>query len=461
MQLFDQTNFNTNVGLIGVIVCALLVPSLAKSQSEGILPVPEFYGIYAATNGHLVKLDGKEVRSDRTASVRMGQRQAVSGILNGAPVATSQSASVPVFSADVKIIVYSQSGGITSPLQVAEPLRVEPLVFIRNVFVDTGFPSNVRRTGPENGWEYGNAPELLGLATGDHPEALELLKKPFPGHNDMIIAGFAEKLAPGVYRFTLEPGSGLPGLNDAHYFTFAVEPVADAESAAKCADASVSYAMAVSNVKWRPCGPSARPRPADGTTAAAHPASCDDYQACMKAGNSALASSNWQDALDAYLAAVPKQPLLGEPWVNMGRAYLALGSNDQLTAAWDQVLRLRQDLGIFACHEKVLQPCELGVLYLGAKEISFMVLASRQKIFAGTPTEVSVKKQTNRASQGHVSLTLESNGKTYQLDFVPDGGQCEFGNFLSCQGNGPSQQTVVGNYVSATIPKLASGQFTK
>jgi tetratricopeptide (TPR) repeat protein len=446
-----------NVRIIEVALYCFCISYKAFSQSGPALPVPEFFGIYAVTDGRLVKLDGKEVRTERTAQVRMGQRQSVGGVLNGAPVASSQIVNVPVFSPDVKVIVFIQSGGMISPLQVAEPLRVEPLAFVRNLSVDTGPPNNARRNGPENGWEYGNAPELLGLATGDHPESLELLKKPFPGQNDMVVAGFADKLQPGVYRFTLQSGSGLPGLNDASYFTFAVEPIAQAE-ASKCVDASVTYAMMVSNVKYRPCGAGVRPPSSGepGTPAAA--AGCANFQTCMSAGHSAMRSSSWQEALGAYQAAAPKMPQSGVPWLYIGKAYLGLGRNDDFHAAWDKALQLAHSLSIDACHERALQPCERGILLLSPTEVSFTVLAGRQKIFAAAPTEVAVQRQTTHAAQGHVSLTLEVNRKKYQLDFLPAGIQCETNVFVSCQADGQAQQAAIGNYVSLTLPKLSSSQ---
>jgi tetratricopeptide (TPR) repeat protein len=243
---------------IGAVLCWVLSPQVLRGQPQANIPVPEYFGIYAVSDDRLIKLDGKEVRVDKNLPVRMGQRQAVSSILNGAPVASSQVSNLPLFSPDLKIIVYLQGSGTISPLQVAGSLKIEPLVFVRNVSVDTGFPNNVRRSGPENGWEYGNAPELLGLASGGHPEALELLKKPFPGRKDMIVAGFAEQLAAGVYRFTLRPGDPL--LGGGTYFTFAVEPLAEAESS-KCVDASITYAMMVSNAEYLPCHP---PGPANG-----------------------------------------------------------------------------------------------------------------------------------------------------------------------------------------------------
>lgn len=134
-------------------------PQSVRCQ-PGALPVPEYFGIYAASNGHLIKLDVRDIRAEKMVSIKMGQRQAVGNILNGGPVASSQMATVPSLSADLKIIVYSESGAMASPLQIAKSLSIVPLVFVRNLNVDTGFPNNVRRSGAENGWEYGSAPEL-------------------------------------------------------------------------------------------------------------------------------------------------------------------------------------------------------------------------------------------------------------------------------------------------------------
>jgi len=250
MKLFEAFARKRNAVLTGTFLLYVVAPHTACSQPDSGIPAPEYFGIYASSNGHLIKVDGREIRADKNVVIRLGQRQSVGGIINGAPVAASQPVTVPVFAPDMKIVVYAETGGLMSPLQAAEPLRIVPLVFVRNVSVDTGMPNNIRRSGPENGWEFGTTPDMLGIATGDHPEALELLKKPFPQHPGIIIAGFADKLPPGVYRFILQPGSGIPIMNDSSFFTFAVEPLAEAESA-KCVDVAVAYAMMIANTKYR------------------------------------------------------------------------------------------------------------------------------------------------------------------------------------------------------------------
>jgi hypothetical protein len=464
MKFFDNPTLRRNAGIIGGILYCLLAPHAVRCQSEPGLPVPEFYGIYAVTNGRLVKLDGKEVRADRTVSVKIGRRQSVGGVLNGAPVASSQAVNVPVFSPDLKIIVYSQSGGMLSPLQVAEPLRIEPLVFVRNVSVDTGFPNNVRRSGPENGWEYGNAPELLGLATGDHPETLELLKKPFAGQKDMILAGLAEKLPAGVYRFTLQPGDALMG--GGTYFTFAVEPVAQAESS-KCVDVSVTYAMMVSNVKYRPCSSQTRSGTSAGSgseTTAAGPsaggtagvAECSDYSSCLTAAMTAYKAKDWRSATDAFEAAAKQRPTSGEPWVWLGRVYLRDDRPQDLSKAWDRAPSLGATIMIGACHERTLQPCERGDLSLSAKSISFLANGTRP-VFAAPPSEITPGRVLNNSAAAHIAYSLQVAGKKYSIDSIPLGVTCTFNLMVQCPQAGIAEQLTLANYVFQTLPKLASG----
>jgi hypothetical protein len=439
-----------HAAIIGIFLCCTFAPQPGRCQSDAGLPVPEFYGIYAVSNGRLIKLDGKEIHTEKSVSVRMGQRQPVSGILNGAPVASSATASVPVFSADLKVIVYVQSGGMVSPLLIAEPLRIEPLVFVRNLSVDTGFPNNVRRTGPENGWEYGNAPELLGLATGDHPEGLELLKKPFPGQKDMIIAGFAEKLSPGVYRFTLEPGDDLLGLGGGKYFTFAVEPIPDAEST-KCVDATVTYAMMVSNVKYRACPGVAARAARDESTATS---GCTTYDDCMQTGYATFKKSEWGASLAAFRKAA-EQNHDGLPWFWIGDIDL-LVSVDEVPGAWDKALSSGASLPIPVCRGSLLKGCEQGTLTLSPKTISLQF--GRKEEFTVATTDVISVKPTEHKLESFASVDIQVNGKKYSLDPIPLGVPCNWGPHATCGEDGMAQQKAVADYLAKTISRLASAR---
>jgi hypothetical protein len=448
---------------MGAVLCYGVVPHAARCQSK--LPVPEFYGIYAVTDGHLIKLGGKEIRTDKNVPVPIGQRQSVANILNGASVASSQTVALPVFSPDVKIIVYSETGGMMTPLQVAEPLRIEPLVFVRKVSVDTGFPNNVRRSGAENGWEYGTAPELLGLATGDHPEALELLKKPFPGQKDMVIAGFAGMLAAGVYRFTLEPGGDIPGMGGGNFFTFAVEPMPEAASA-KCVDASVTYAMMVSNVKYRPCGsrvpseassgaPGEAPTPGSGAPKARPVAECSDYANCMSQGSAAYGASAWDSATGFFEIAAKKRPESAETWDWLAKLALRSGQPGHAFMYWDNLLKVGGAVAISACHERGIKRCEPGTISVSAKEVSFTT-ADGQKVLGVPPSQVTPKVLED-LDIAHVSFNLQVQKKNNRYAFVPAGIACEMAISVFCPPDGTAQQRSVSAYVSRTISRLAAG----
>jgi len=252
-----------------LILCLLGVPQLVFCQSKDNIPIPEYFGIYAVVEGHLIKLDAQQVRADKNLTVRLGQRNGVGNILQGQPVASSTNAQVPEFASDLKIVVFSQTGGMQSPLDTAKSLHLERLVFVRNLTVGTGFPNNVRRTGAENGWESGDAPELLGLASGDRAKVLEFLIKPLQGHQDMVVAVLPEKLSPGLYRIRVgeaNPFSGGGGL------VFAVSPVSDGVTA-NCVDATVTYSFNISNSKYTPCGGRAQTAGTTGSQDTVDPAS--------------------------------------------------------------------------------------------------------------------------------------------------------------------------------------------
>lgn len=454
MSSFHRPNWRREFILLGAVLWFATMTPTASCQPESRLPVPEFYGIYAASNGHLIKLDGNGVRTERTASVRIGKRSTVSQVLNGEAVASSQTYAVPVFAPDMKIIVYSESSGMMTPLEVAEPLRIEPLVFVRNVSVDTGFPKNIRRSGPENGWEYGTAPEMLGLVNGDHPEPLELLKKPFPGHKDMVIAGVAGRLAPGVYRFTLQPGSDVPGIGGGNFFTFAVEPIVEAESA-KCVDSTVTYAMMISNVKYGPCG-SARPLDPEPNLPEPKPIAleCSDYDACMSQGKAASARREWANAVAFCERATKQRPESLEAWECLAKANEKSPQPRTMLTYWDNILHLGGTVTIPVCHEKGMKRCEEGTVSLSPKEVSFTTSAG-QRVLSAAPSEVTAKLLDHSADFGHVSFNLQIQKKNNNFDVVPVGLACEMDTFVKCPPDGTAQQLTVSTYIFRTVARFA------
>jgi hypothetical protein len=234
----------------GPSLLLMCVCATALAQPAQGVPLPEYLGIYAVVDGALIQLDSQQVSASNYVTVLIGHRSGVGNILQGQAVASSTQVRIPRFSPSLKIIVYSQKSGFESPLDTARSLHLECLVFVRYVNVDTGWPNNARRSGPENGWETGDAPELLGMASGDHAKQLEFRIRPAPGHQDMVIAELAEPLRPGVYSLRVgerNPWSGNSGL------LFAVDPIAEGISR-QCMDATVKYSMNLSKNTYTPCG---------------------------------------------------------------------------------------------------------------------------------------------------------------------------------------------------------------
>lgn len=453
-------------GYILLLLWLLAVPSLALCQKENI-PVPEYFGIYAVSDAHLIKLDAQQVHADKSVGVPLGQRNGVGDILQGRPVATSVETQVPEFASDLQIIVFSQAGGVQTPLDIAQSLHLERFLFVRTLRVDTGFPQNVRRSGAENRWEAGDAPELLGASMGDHAKPLEFLVKPFPSHQDMVVAVLPDKLSPGVYRLRVgeaDPLTGKPGL------IFAVPPVKDGE-AASCVDAAVSYLMGLSKNAFTPCvassqGPLAN---APQTAAAGSPATspapdasevspCGNYAGCFSSGLNAYKSSDWQGAVTGFQSAASQRPDARDPWIWLGRAYLRNRQNKQASDAWDKALSLGADLTIGVCHERTMQPCERGDLSLSVKSVSFLASGSLA-VFAAAPSDVIPKGVFNNVRAHHVSFGLEAEGRKYSFDFLPLGVTCQIQLLVQCPDSGTAQQVAVANYVVEVLPKLASGAF--
>lgn len=460
-----QSYKKLETGLLTILIAYFLTPGFAVSQASEQLPVPEYYGIYAVVSGKLVKLDAQQIRPEETVRVRLGQRNGVGNILQGSAVAGSTTAEIGKFGSDLKVIVFSQSSGVQSSLDIAKSLHLESLVFVRNLMVDTGWPNNVKRSGPENGWESGDAPELLVMGGGDRAKSLEFLMKPLPGHPDMVVAALAEKLKPGVYRLRVgeaDPFSGRRG------FLFAVDPVADGEIS-KCVDALVTYSMNMSNSKYTACGGVAHA--SNNTTSAAVPSSsnappsnstvpsatCTSYDDCFHSGQIAFRSADWSQAIADFQMAEKNRPESGEPLEWIGNSHLAAGRISDAVEAWDKALTLSGRLLFSVCHERGMKRCEVGALTLNTEAVSFAV--SGQRLFSELPSEIAVAGQTKSMFKSGASLSLRVKGQNYDFDFFPVNGACQTGSFLHCSEDGVRQQLALRNYISQAIPKLASGSF--
>jgi hypothetical protein len=453
-----------------LILCFLGAAHSVSCQSNANIPVPEYFGVYAVIDGKLLKLDGQEVHADKFATIRMGQRMGVGNVVQHQPAAMpSKNVQVPEFPADLKIVVYAQSGGLQSPLDKAKTLHLESLAFVRTLTIDTGWPNAIKRSDPENGWDSGDAAELAGIAGGEHARELEFLVKPMPGQKDIVIAGLADKLKPGVYRLTLGNRDAFMSASMQGGMLFAVQPVSQGESG-KCVDALVTYAMSMSNTKYTSCAgvavntpspssvnPSGGETAVDGTVGAAF---CNSYDTCFEAGMVAYKAKDWPTANVNFQAAAKQRPTSGEPWVWLGRILFMDNQPHQqadLSDVWDKALALGSQIIIGACHEQTLRPCQRGDLELNTKAVSFLANGS-QAIFSAAPADITPGRILNNSRMMHISYSMKVANRNYVIDFIPLGTQgCQFNLMVQCPPDGVTKQLVLARYVSQTLTKLASG----
>jgi hypothetical protein len=435
---------------------AALVSQLSFGQS---VPVPEYYGVYAVVDGKLLKLDVEELHADKLATIRMGERMGVGDVVQHQPAtAPPKSIQIPEFPADLKIVVYAQSGGLQSPLEIAKTLQIESLVFVRMLTIDSGWPNQIKRSDPENGWDSGEAVELGVVAGGENAHEPEFLVKPMPGQRDMVIAGLQDKLKPGVYRLKVGQGGML----------IAVQPIAQAESG-KCVDALITYNMMMSNTKYTSCAGAAvnTPAPSSGDTSGgttgggnAATAFCNSYDACFQAGMAAYRTNDWPAATANFHAAAGLRRASGEPYIWLGRILFMDNQPHQqsdLSDVWDKALSLGSQIMIGACHELTLRSCERGDLALSAKDVAFLANGS-QAVFSAAPAEITPGRILNNPAAMHVSYSMKLANKNYAIDFIPLGTEgCQFNLMVQCPPEGITKQQVLAQYVSQTLPRLANG----
>jgi hypothetical protein len=443
----------------------IALTKVASGQNPGAMPFPEFYGVYAVSGGHLTKLDSNQLKALKTVSIKLGHRNSNGDFTQGAPVATNETISVPVFLPDVKFLVYLESGGLTNPLAVAGQFEIQQLVFVRNVFMDSGPPSNVRRSGPENGWEDATSSDMVNVATRGHAADLEFLFKPVPGKQDMVLSGFSEPLDPGLYRLYLTKPDiiqhGPPPI------LFAVEP-AETAAASTCVDLSISTMLTLSNVRYKSCtdtadfsaatssATEAAPQPPLGSGV---PSDCgQEYAACMRKADEAEQTSNWNQALADYLTASQAAPRAGEPWRMMAFIKLTQGSFDEAKQSLSKTLDLGFQVGLPAIYKKNFLSNQSGFLIIGREEVKFM--AGSSEVFRVPISQVSVV-DTGAAADVDPNafyFDLPFGGKKHRFEYQPHGVPCSFGNGnnLLCDGNGIDQQRAVAEWVRDAVAKYSA-----
>ena len=210
---------------LSIGILASICPFLC-GQSKADFQLPEFYGTYAISEGKTIGLDS-EPNYPRTTSVRLGTRNNGFGACQkgGPPSLSPRDVEIPVFSSDVKFVVFLQVSGTITPMLVAQDMDLSTIGFVRNVeFKDCPDAGKVRR-GVENGWD-----QII--------QRLQLRVKPVPGQQEMVISVPASQLAPGIYSLNFDPisGGGFAKRN----LLFAVQSIEEAAKS-QCVDLSIQY----------------------------------------------------------------------------------------------------------------------------------------------------------------------------------------------------------------------------
>jgi flagellum-specific peptidoglycan hydrolase FlgJ len=182
-------------------------------------------------------------------------------------------------------------------------------------------------------------------------------------------------------------------------------------------------------------------------------AGCSDYNSCLKSGNNALQSSQWDQALTYFQKASSLEPTKPDAWAAMGRVYLASGQYGEVPGMWDKALQLGGTLVLDVWHTRGLS-FERGTFRLNASEVSFLG-PSQEKILSVAPPEISSHGSGKLPLSSASSFGLRATGKNYRFYSVPVGLMCA--SPVRCQEPGPSQQAAVARYIDQTISKLASG----
>jgi hypothetical protein len=433
------------------------------------LPVPEYYGFYAVVDGKLIKLDSANgVHQVKLATIAIGAGNSLVDVIRGQPATVPpQIVQVIEFPSDVKFIAYGGNGQGT-PEGAIHSFRVTELKFVRNLTIDTGYPQNIRRTGPENGWDFSGG----GMDTGEKLQNLELLAKPMPDQKDMFVLGFEEPLKPGIYRLFVQgndvdqllPGSERQGV------LFAVQPVEESKSV-HCFDKTLTFLHLgrESETHFSPCsGPiagssasTASPNlPASSTAppTATTPGTCSDYKACLASGISLYKARDFTNARQMLDKAVAFQPEEGVPFNWIGWTMIETGEIVELEPlhhAWNQALSLGAAVSIPACHDIAFKSCNLGSLQISAKRALFVGPGESLSL---PGTDIQDAQIHGSQSMGIYFLRVKAGGKTFNFEFMADFANCEVTTGIRCSDPAAmKQQAVLMNYAAQTLKRVQAG----
>jgi hypothetical protein len=418
------------------------------SNGSAPTPLPENYGIYALDRGKLYDFFG--------ANPSEGAPIRVIGVYS---FETNGGKAYPaaIIGPGVAFIIFDQASG-----DLSRGLSLYRLPFGRYLKVG-GSPKPIN--GP--------------LAARFQAFRIPLLSKPVPGQSQMVETSPNSPLTPGDYLLFLARGQQY----QAQLIVVGPPPTLRAQERGSCVD--ISFPGGFGGIMemgdyWAMHGPpefpeitpdhysvcSGGPGTARGSNGAplqpgahirgAGPAGslpCNNYQACMQAGVSAFNHSDLSAAVHDFQGAANQQPRSANPWVWLGRTYMRSKETDNSVQAWDKALNLGGSIGFRVWHDLSFG-VEVGIFSLSSSRISF-VNRKGKTAFAVLPAQVKVVGAYTIQNQSYFRLRVA--GRNYNFDFVPFGEACQVSIVVECPPQGLGQEQSVANYVTQTIPKLASG----
>lgn len=221
------------------LLTALAIAPLHGSWAQGKIPIPEYYGIYAVIGRELIKLDVQSPQFKRYVEVRLAQKPAIWWLTEGQDFV--QTLKVPEFSPGFSILVFHER-----PMEIASGFETRPLVYVHNASLGekSSYVRAARSSAVIDAWDATS----LG-------KPVELLLKPYPGRQHIVIAEVAGEWPRGLYRLSFG--------ETRRTITFAVGPVEEGRSA-KCLDVRYTWLNSPDS-RFTPCATSITPTPRQGS----------------------------------------------------------------------------------------------------------------------------------------------------------------------------------------------------
>jgi hypothetical protein len=422
-------------GRSGLTVGLLLAVFLPSAPCQ----VPEFFGVYAVVDGKLAPLiGGKGTFTPDKTSLQVYDYQKMSADTQDVLVLQGGQLRFEVFDAAVADRI---AGIDLFKLPYGRNL-VTRLDTLGQVGAALGQMSGGAGSGNQSQGT-GSPLQKYVLAKTDMLK-VELLQRPVPGQPQMILLVPAADLDPGIYcLFSIFSQGGQQGIGG-QLFEWKGQGQRD------CIDVAVTGGFGgpleesesrqqrpyyLPKEKYVKCvGPeTAAPALASGTSAgnaAVHPnvpggaasaTPCQDADACLARGVSALRAGSDQDAV----------------------------------RYWNTALRMGGTVSFPVCHAKGLH-CERGTLSLDSREISFAT-SDGSKVFnvpLDNPGNVALAIRTDDVQ---ASFNVRIDNRNNNFTFVPSGVQCAIDILVTCPSEGTAQQLAVSRYVAATVQRLARG----